>query len=236
MSELTDAILAGAIAAILGGLFGAVLTHLLSKTRARNERLIEGIYRPLLGQLGKVLERIRDADSLDLEDLDAVRRGGMYFVMEEGMRKMVDQVYEEIKEYKDRRDASSSRAQAIVREVVQNFVPAQDLDKYRSGGFEVSYRGFIDHAFMGTVNLQSCLIVGKTPVEWIIQKRPLLKESNIGCNIGGWSVERPLADEISRSALQRAEMDQSIKEARSQRQLVLRDLQDLINTLGSKVL
>jgi hypothetical protein len=100
----------------------------------------------------------------------------------------------------------------------------------------VSYSGFIDHAFMGTVNLQSCLIVGKTPVEWIIQKRPLLKESNIGCNIGGWSVERPLADEISRSALQRAEMDQSIKEARSQRQLVLRDLQDLINTLGSKVL
>lgn len=236
MSELTDAILAGAIVALLGALFGAVLTHLLSKTRARNERLIEGIYRPFLGQLGKVLEKIQDADTLDLKGLDIVRQDGMYFVMEEALKKMANQVYEEIKGYNDRHDASSSRAQAIVREAVQNFLPAQDQDKYRSGGFEVTYRGFIDHAFMGTVALHSCLLIGKTPVECLVEKRPLLKESNIDCNISGCKVERYLADEVSRSALARANLDPVIQDARSQRQLVLGDLEDLIKTLSARIL
>jgi len=236
MNELMDAILAGAIVALLGAAFGAVLGHIFSKTRARNERLIEGIYRPLLGQLGLLLEKVQDVENLDLMGLEGVRRNGMFFAMDESLRKMTSQVYKEIKEYKDRYDASNARAQAMVREAIQNFAPTQDLGNYRSGGFEVTYRGFIDHAFMGMVDLRSCLLVGKTPVERMIQNRPLLKESNIDCCISGYKVERHLADEISKWALQRAEMDQSIKDARSQRQLVLRDLHDLINAVSSKIL
>jgi hypothetical protein len=229
-------IITGIAATLIGTIAGAFLTYTLSKTQRRNERLIEGIYRPLLGQLGQVLERIQDADSPDLKGLDAVRQDGMYFVMNETLKKMTRQAYDEIKGYKDRYGASSSRARAIVRELVQNFVPAEDLDKYRSGGSEVTYRGFIDHAAMGSVTLQSCLLIGKTPVEWLIEKSSLLRESHIDCNISGHSVGRHLADEISDSALQRADLDPLIRDTRSQRQLVLRDLEDLIKTLSAKIL
>jgi len=131
---------------------------------------------------------------------------------------------------------SRLRASAIVREVVQNLLPAQDLDKYRSGGFEVSYRGFIDHAFMGTVTLQSCLLMDKSPVEYLMEKKPLLKESNIDCNIGGYRVDRCLADEVSRTALARADSEPLIQDARSQRELVVRDLRELVKTLSAKIL
>ena len=82
MSGFVDpGIITGIAATLIGTIVGAFLTYTLSKTQRRNERLIEGIYRPLLGQLGQVLERIQDADSPDLKGLDAVRQDGMYFVM-----------------------------------------------------------------------------------------------------------------------------------------------------------
>ena len=120
MNGIVDSgMMTGVAAALIGAIIGASLSYALTKALRKNERIIEGIYRPLLGQLGQVLERVQDADSLDLKGLDDVRQDGMYFAMDERLREMTNQVYEEIKGYKDRYEASSSHALAIVRELVQ---------------------------------------------------------------------------------------------------------------------
>jgi hypothetical protein len=164
-----DTIVSGTFA-ILGVIVGVVTTHFLSKARWRTERLTEGIYRPLLGTIGRISETIREGGDPNLDSLKKARYDGLYFVMDRQVRELSEEAYSAIREYKDAVEASRASIDTIVRQQIDRFAKGEDVEKFRSGGHEVNYRAFIDHQYMGSIELRDCLLIGRMPSEILIER------------------------------------------------------------------
>ena len=227
----------GIIGTLVGVLVGAVLTYFISLSVRRKERLIDGIYRPLLGQIGQILEKITDGTELpDLSHLEKTRQDGMYFVIDDTVKKIADHVYEELKDYRDFYEASTSSVDGIAEEEVQKIIPKLEKpERFQGRTSNVFYTAFIDHQFMGRVSLRDCLRIGKTPVQFLIEKRPVVKDSDITCLIAGSEVEREVTDLIVEPALKKADENKAIIRFRSKRQSLLKDIQELIEILKKQI-
>ena len=224
------------IIGVVGVLLGTILGQLmhrralvesisLQKEERRRERLSEGIYRPLLGQVGRIREQIFDGESPDLAGLERTMQDGMFYIMDEKVRKEVIAFSAVASVYKEIFNTSRARSASIVREEIRKLLRDKeaDLEKYQRGGLELVYRAFIDHLNIGIVSLRDCVFLDKTPLQILREKTTSTKEASIETNIGGHPVSRELADIISESALERAKKDDDIVAARTLRQNILRN-------------
>jgi len=224
-----------AIIGVVGVLLGAILGQLLhrrvlvesislQREERRRERLSEGIYRPLLGQVGRIREQIFDGESPDLTGLEQTMQDGMFYIMDEKVRKEAIAFSVVARLYKEILETSRARSASIVREEIERLLRDRgaDLERYRGGGLELVYRAFIDHLNIGIVSLGDCIFLDKTPLQILRERTTSTKEASIDSNIGGYPVSRELADIISESALERARKDADIVAARTLRQNILR--------------
>ncbi|WP_455276844.1 hypothetical protein [[Eubacterium] cellulosolvens] len=227
------------IIANISVIVGAILGYLFSRREKRKERLIDGIYRPLLGQISRAFEEIKNGKMPDMKEFEEIKQDGLYFVIDENVKEPTDQIYQELMGYKDLYDASMGRINQIVREEVEKKIETsaqgKDLEKYKSGDKKVNYRAFINHKYMGSINLSDCLLIGKTPVQILTERRTILKDSNIDSNISGRSAKRTLTDAIAKFALFQANKDTVIQDARLQQQSIIEDFNELIENLKKKV-
>jgi hypothetical protein len=205
LAPLLAALLGAAIGGALGW-GGVLLSNRLQRGERRRERLSEAIYRPLLGQIGQIREQIENGQMPDLSGLLRTRQDGMYYVIKEGLGQMTDSISNGTKIYNDVYKAASVVGQTIVREEIERFLQdrQEDLKKYQSGGYELNYRAFFRHQHLGNVKLQDCLIMDMTPADVLLKMGSIAQDSEIDSNISGYSVDRQVADEISRAALERA--------------------------------
>jgi len=231
LTENTFGGILGIIGTLVGVLVGAVLTYFVSLRVRKKERLVEGIYRPLLGQIGQISEKIENGEMPDLSGFEKIMQDGMYFIINEEIRQETNRMHQRLKLYKNAYDGSTPYIDEIIREEVEKVLPQlEDPERYRGGGYDVNYRAFIIHQFMGSQSLRDSVRVDKTPVE-VLREMRLVSDSDIDSNIGGVSVERRFADAIAESVLERARVHVLIMFEKSFRQVVVRELRDLIEML-----
>jgi len=94
----------------------------------------------------------------------------------------------------------------------------------------------MNNRYVGDVNLRESLLIDKPPTQVLMEKKPMVKDSDIRSTIGGYEVERPLADAIVKSALERLKADETVQNLRGQRALVLHDLGFLLEKLKKKAM
>jgi len=229
------------IGPLVGVVVGVYLGSVLSKVQRRKERLIDGIYEPLLGEFGAIKYEIEDGRRMpELDDLDETRKGAMYFalsIVHDEVKKKVDSVYLKLKDYQTRYKASGGILNKIIEEEVEKIRPQlEDPEKYRDRPYDVNYRAFIVGQHVGDASLRECLRIGKAPLQFLRETKPTVKDSDIDCLVSGYLVERRLVDPMAESALKRADGDPAVQETRSQRESLLAELQKLIELLTKEVL
>jgi hypothetical protein len=229
-------IIIGAVVALIGAIIGAFLGYLFSEMGQKKERLINGIYRPLLGQVGNLFKEIEEGKPPDLTSYKNVMQDGLYVVMKSQIREAADLAFFETKNYKDKYDASKGPIDRIIKQQIEKLARAKDLEKYRGANYILNYTAFIEGTYMGGSMLRDSLLRGKMPAQVLIEKRPVLKNSNIISYIGGYEIDRKLADSISQSSLKIADEDQIIKNTRSQRIILLDCLEKLIILLKKEII
>jgi len=227
----------GIIEALVYVALGAIFGYFVSKIQRRSERLIEGIYEPLLGQVGQIEEKIQDGRTVpDLESLEKTRQGGMYFVVDGKTKKKADSVYQELKNYQTMYNASTGAINKIIEEEVGKvLVQLENPERYRDRPYDVDYRAHIVGVHVGNANLRDCLRIGKTPVQFLSETKPRVKDSEIDCLLAGYDIERRLVDPMAKLALGKANEDSVVQETRSLRNSLLRDLQEFSEMLTRKV-
>jgi len=212
-------------------------TYFPLKLERKTNALVEAIYAPLLGQLNEIVDKLTDGIEMpDLAGFEKIRKDGMYVAIDGEARNKANEAYLNLESYQDAYKASTGRISKIIREEVEKLLPKlEDAEKYRGGGYEVTYRAFIDHQYMGSVDLRHCLRIGKTPVQILTENKPKLEDSDIDCLLAGYELNRRLADPMVEIALKRADEDSVIQEDRLQRQSLLGNLQELIEMLKKQV-
>ena len=234
MNAVIDGIL-GIIGPLSGVIIGAILSYFIFKRQKTSERLTEGIYRPLLGQVGQIFEKMQHREMPDLKIFDQIRLDGMYYVMDEKVKEKASQVYQRLKDYQNAYATSVGRIDKIIDEEVEKVVvQLKDPEKYRRGR-GVAFSAFTEGQFMGRINLEYCLRMGKDPLQVLKEEKPRLKDSDIECLIAGYTVDRRLADPMVESALKKVNEDLDIQEESSLRNSLLIDLQGLIEMLKKQV-
>ena len=223
---------------LIGVLIGAVLTYFLSMKAGRKQRLTENIYIPLVGHLGAIRNVIQDGREMPvLDDLDKERRGGWYFTIDEKVKKKVDSVYAQLKDYQIMYKASEATINGIINEEVKGILPKLEeflaLDRDRIP-YDVDYQGRIVQQHVGHGNLRWCLLLEMTPRQFLRETKPRVNDSDIVCLINGHEVPRGLVDPVCDSALKKANVDEVVQETRSQRQSLLVELQKLRGLLTEK--
>lgn len=218
--------------------FGAVLAFLLSRIQRRKERLTENIYIPLLGHLGVIRDRIQDGREMPvLDDLDKERRGGWYYTIDDKVKKKIDSVCEQLKDYQIMYKASEDTINGIIYEEVEGILPKLEeflaLDRDRIP-YDVDYQGRIVQQHVGHGNLRWCLLLEMTPRQFLRETKPRVNDSDIVCLMNGHEVPRGLVDPVCDSALKKANVNEVVQETRSQRQSLLVELQKLRGLVTEK--
>jgi len=226
-----------AIIGVAGTILGVVLGQRMQRRaliesisfqreERRRERHSEAIYRPLLGQVNRIRDQIFAGESPDLDGLERTMQDGMFYVMDEEVKKHAIAFFVAVKLYKDSVEISGARGATIEREEIARLLRdwEEDLSRYRRGGLELAYRAFIDNLSMGTVSLGDCILIDKTPLQILRERIVSAKEARIDSNIGGEPVSRELADKISESVLDKARGDSDITATRMLRENILRNI------------
>jgi len=236
LTENTFGGVLGIVGTLVGVFVGAVLTYFVSLRIRRKGRLAEGIYEPLLGQVGEIKDKIQDGREMpDLDGFEKTRHYGMYFVMDDEVKKKADLVYQELKDYQTMYNASTGSINKIIEKEVELRLSSVELEKYRDRPYDVDYRGHIAGRHVGNANLRDCLRIGKTPLQFLHETKSKVNDSDIDCLLSGYPFQRISADFISVSALATVKFDSVVQETGSLRNSLLRDLQELIEMLKEKV-
>jgi len=227
--------LASGSMAIAGVIVGSLLTYFLSKKMHRKDRLTGEIYRPLIGQAAQLHAIVSLGSSPDLAGLENVKHDGLYYVIDKEVRKKADLALQEAKNYRDLYEASDGRIGNIIKEVMESLASGENLEKYRGGAYEFSYAAYVNNRYMGSTRVRNCIFVGKTPIEVLKADRPIIDERSVRSYIGGYDVERSLADELVQIMLRRCEEDATIREARMLRFSLLDRLQEVIKSAKEEI-
>jgi len=108
---------------VLGTLGGIVLGYFISKRLRRSDRLIEGIYEPLLGLVGQIDKDVRDGMGMpNLDNLEQIKQSGMYFAIDNEVKKIEDIVYRKLKEYQIMFNASGRVINEIIEKEVEKVI------------------------------------------------------------------------------------------------------------------
>ena len=210
-----------------------------SKQQAQFERkggLIHTIYKPLLDLVLAFGANIGTMSDVDLTGMYELRRDGMYLAADEEVRKSTERLCEEIRVYNEMRKASQYRIRKTIREEAERvFAKSADIEKYRSGGYEVTFRAFIDHAHMGSVSLDECLMRGRRPLEMLGEKIRALERCKIDSLVSGYEVDMGAANVLVESATVRASDDELIRDARNRSQLLLTESEALKKLLMNRI-
>jgi len=223
--------------ALVGVFVGTLLGFVLSKIQRRKERLIEGIYEPLLAQVGVTKDNIQDGMKMpDLGALDETMQSGWYLVMDDKVKKKADLVYQELKDYRAAYTPSGVTLNKIIEEEVKKVLAKiEKPERYKDVPYDVVYRAHIVGAHVGSANLRECLRIGKTPLQFLRETKPTVKDSEIDCLLGGFDIERRLVDPMAELALKKANEDSIVQETRALRNSLLGHLQELIKMLSEQV-
>jgi uncharacterized protein YegP (UPF0339 family) len=174
---------------------------------ANKELLIESIYKPFLDSIIRIEDEIANGENPNLDAFEKIRKNGLYLKIDEKLREDVKDAFRELKDYCNIYLVSAKKIDEIIRETIEEkFRKSQDLEKYRSGGYEVIYRAFIGNKRVGTENLRSSLIMSKTPIRRLLKKRET-RNSEIDSLISGHHVDRNIADQLVESAFEKSTQD-----------------------------
>lgn len=234
-----DALVTAVIAmssAIAGAAIASGLTYKLTTRSERKNRLIEGAYRPLLGQIGHLWRAIEDYQAPNLAGLEKTRQDGMYWRMNEEIREIENEAYRKLADYKEVYGRALVRAWDIIKEEIRKALEyVADPERYRAGTWEVNFNASVNGVNLGSEDLRGCLLKGKSPVQILKERSPNLEESDIHPLVCGLDFERALADAIVKSALEKAGLDTFILDMRSKRESLLEDVQRFMDALRSYV-
>jgi len=214
--ELGREYLALLASAAVGALIGGYFSDLLSNRRQRKRIMSERVYQPLLYQAGLIAEKVRDGMMPDLIGLEAVRHDSLFRYREDKVQTATLSLIMYTRMYREYYPAARDSVKRIIREEIESLASSrqEDLAKWRSGGYEVSYRAFIGHEPIGIADLESCLLIGRTPAQFLLERHNILQghpSAKIDANISGHSVEKTFADTLSQSSLKKADNDETVQ-------------------------
>jgi len=227
---------------MLGPILGAIAGYggvLLSNHLAKKGRLSEGIYQPLLGQIGLIRKQLEQGEDPDLAGIEKIMQGGYYFKIDDKDRNKIENLHNSIAVYKSVYLHAKGRGERIIRDEVEKFALGKGEDPHKyfsiSGHEIVTYRAFIGERCVDSVGLLVSLIMGLDPFG-ILSERTLYRERNIDCIVGGQSVDRQVASSISDSALERAREDTNFRWLWGQREgMIASFIQSLEDMLRKEI-
>lgn len=224
---------------VVGGLMAwiaVVISNSLSHRRERKKIMSERVYQPLLYQAGLIAEEIRDGRMPDLTCLERIRQDSLFRYRENEVQSATVMIFGYARMYRDWYTAARDNVKRIVREEIEILASGreEDLRKWRSGGYEVRYRAFLGYEPIATTDLESCLLVGRTPVQFLSERHNMLTglpSAKIDANISGQSVERKFADALSESSLKKADSDQAVQITRQLAKMLSEERDQLAEVL-----
>lgn len=226
--------------AVVGALIGGFISDFLSHGRERKMMMSERVYQPLLYQAGLIAEKVRDGMMPDLTGLEAVRHDSLFRYREDKVQTATLLLIMYATMYREYYPAARDGVKRIIKEEIESLASGrqEDLVKWRSGGYEVSYRAFIGYEPIGIADLGSCLLVGRTPTQFLLERHNILQghpSAEIDANISGCSVEKTFADTLSESSLKKADNDQAVQIFRGLAKMIMEEPDNLAKILKKLV-
>lgn len=209
----------GVVGGFVGGLmaWGAVvIENLLSNRRERKRRMSERVYEPLLLQTQLLAEKIQSGEKPDLTNLEKVRQDCLVRFRDERVQGVTSSIYLYARLHSHLYTAARENVKRIIREEIEALASDRqsDLDRWRSRGYEVRYSAFVGNSPIESVDLESCLLVGKTPSQFLAERHDYLTKqpsSEIHVIISPDKVDKAFADALSESALKKADRDETVQ-------------------------
>jgi hypothetical protein len=200
------------------------------------ERLSNDVYVPLLGQIHQISLDIGQGKKPDLSGFEQTMHQGSFYLMDKQVQDEAARFFISARYYGDMCGVVRTWLSDRIREKIEQLnLKKEDLEKYRSGGYEIAYNVKIrGQVYLDSLELRDALILGKMPIEILKEERPYLTESDIVTHISGYTTERPLVDEIAKSVL-----DQATKGPLSDLHKLRKDVEerrkDLVQTVRQQI-
>jgi len=228
------------ISAVVGALIGGFISDFLSHGRERKRMMSERVYQPLLYQAGLIAEKVRDGMMPDLTGLEAVRHDSLFRYREDKVQTATLSLIMYTRMYREYYPAARDSVKRIIKEEIESLASGrqEDLAKWRSGGYKVSYRAFIGYEPIGFADLESCLLVGRTPAQFLLERHNILQRqpsAEIDANISGYNVEKTFADTLSESSLKKADNDDTVQIFRLLAREIMEEPDNLARILKKRV-
>lgn len=223
------------IVGMVGALLGVYVGHHLGSVRARNERLYEGIYRPLLGQIGLIREEIEKGLDPNLRGIEQIRRDGLFFFLKEKEKFTIEKVYRWTQVYSQAYHSAVARGRDIIdSEMKRQFLGDNlyaDLAKQLTQGRLPTYRLLVGDRSRAEIGLLDSLVQKKNPYDALGDIAIISATRSYDCIIGSDTIPENKAKAISESALKVVEEDIDFKWLWSLRKRLVEDTNSLIGML-----
>ncbi|MCJ7504943.1 hypothetical protein MUP05_00510 [Candidatus Bathyarchaeota archaeon] len=224
---------------VLGTLLGIWIGQYVGSMRARNERLYESIYRPLLDQIGAVSDKIDKGLDLDLKGIEAIRQQGLFRLLEEKERTAVEKAYRRMQLYSRAYQSATACGREIIKhEMKRQFVgdsTCANLLKQLTQGYWPTYRFLVGDTSREWISLLDSLIQKKSPYDILAETAIISVTQNYDCIIGNDEIPEQKAKALSESALKAAEESGDFKWLWSVTKQLVEDINSLIQRLERHV-
>lgn len=212
------------------------LAYCIGRRTARNERLFEDIYRPLMGQLGVIRDSLQNGVLPNTSLLMEITLDGLYFSKHFKEKDQVDNLQKWIDAYIEAYyDAKPAGTGIIQHAMEMHLLKDPKLPKYLSGG-DLLYRSKTGgHVIPGRhIKLSDSLVIGEHPYEFLNKKGVFILSEN-ECTVGVDRIDPQIAGKIAESALQESQKDKDFKWLWYVRDEVVKGIASLIKMLEKHV-
>lgn len=192
-------------------LVSVLLTYVMSTRQSRKERLLEEIYRPLLGQVARTFVGLKIGEMPNMDELDRLKKDGLYYLMDEKVKETVDLFRAEIHSHKDECEIAKGKITGIIKETIGLIGSKYGLRT--PSNCQLIFKAYVEGQPVEFVELEDCLLTHESPRQLLIQKRPLLnsRKFEIKTLLSGFDISQQIGDEIWRSAAETANEDKDIQ-------------------------
>ena len=220
---------------VFGTLVGLVAGHRLGSVRARNERLYEGIYKPLQAQIGAVVDEVERGLDLDLGPIKVIQRDPLFLFLKEKERIAVDRVYRRMGLYSWAYQSAVAAGQDIIKdEMKRQFlgdIKYANLIKQVAQGRLPTYRFLVGGKSREQISLLDSLVQKKSPCSVLGVTAIISTGRNYDCILGSDEIPEHKAKTLSESVLKTAEENGHFKLLWSARRQLVEDINSLVGML-----
>lgn len=211
----------------------------ITQEERRNQRLYEGVYRPLLGQIGFVREEIlKGVDPLPT-GIESTRRDGLFFLLDKEEREALEKIYQWIWFYR------RAYQDVVVRgkDIISHEMKKQLVGDVKYGSLLAqlardhwpTYRFLAGGISRSDTSLLNSLIQNRNPYDLLGETAIISTDRDYDCIIGSDEIPTELAKSIADSTLKEAEGDARFIWFRSVKEYLIKDIESLIKMLERHV-